>query len=237
MAWMHLTDRDPTSDIQTLQTIITAISSGQRKCARLAGLFITDATAAPHLVQQAKDSQVRLCKLATFQENSILSIRPTTSRLSLDMDPYTIPTTTYLILIEKGDTPPINWPPIETHIRATGGTPCPIPWSYLSKNYTISTPRTLPINHPALAFLHTAHHLILPHLNGSKLETHSRIAGALGILPPDFRSLLKFHSYNASDAGFTPDHTREISNILLQSAITAYTRYNHWHKRDRYGTV
>jgi hypothetical protein len=153
------------------------------------------------------------------------------------MEKGIIPTATHLLLIETGDTPPIHWSPLEAHIRASGGTPSPPPWSYTSRNYTYSTVRTSPETHPALAFLHPERNLIRPHLNKSKIETHSRIAGALGILPPGFVDQLRLHSYIADETGLTAEHTREISRIILQGATASYTRYLQWHKKDRYGAI
>jgi hypothetical protein len=153
------------------------------------------------------------------------------------MEEGTIPTVTHLLLLETGDPPPICWPPVAAHIRATGGIPFAIPWPQASRNYTTSTARPPLDAHPARSFLPAGTHLIRPHLNQSKIETHSKLAGALGILPPSFHDQLRYHSYTANETGLTLEHTKEISRIILRGATESYTRYLQWHRKDRYGTV
>ena len=236
-SWRHLTEAHADTTPSHLDSLIRAVAGSKQRHARLAGLFHIDGTADIALTQLATDLQVRFCKLATFPADTLEFTRTLTTRVTLEMEKGIIPTATHLLLIETGDTPPIHWPPLEAHIRASGGTPSPPPWSYTSRNYTSSTVRTSPETHPALAFLHPERNLIRPHLNKSKIETHSRMAGALGILPPGFVDQLRLHSYTADETGLTAEHTREISRIILQGATASYTRYLQWHKKDRYGAI
>ena len=234
-SWIHLTESHTDTTPTGLSALIRAVAGSKHSQARLAGLFHIDGTADITLTQLATDLQVRFCKLATFPADTLEFTRPLATRVTLETEKGIIPTATHLLLIEMGDTPPIHWSPLEAHIRASGGTPSPPPWSYMSRNYTSSTVRTSPDTHPALAFLHPERNLIRPHLNKSKIETHSKMAGALGILPPIFVDQLRFHSYTADETGLTAEHTREISGIILRGATASYTRYLQWYKKDKYG--
>ena len=236
-SWTHLTEAHTATTPSILDSLIRAVAASTHRHARLAGLFHIDGTADIALTQLATDLQVRFCKLATFPADTLEFTRTLTTRVTLEMEKGVIPTATHVLLIEKGDTPPIHWSPLEAHIRASGGTPTPPPWSYDSRNYTSSTVRIPPETHPALAFLHPERNLIRPPLNKSKIETHSRTAGALGILPPGFVDQLRLHSYTADETGLTPEHTREISRIILRGATESYTRYLQWYKKDRYGAI
>ena len=146
-SWTHLTEAHADTTPSHLDSLIRAVAGSKQRHARLAGLFHIDGTADIALTQLATDLQVRFCKLATFPADTLEFTRTLTTRVTLEMEKGIIPTATHLLLIETGDTPPIHWSPLEAHIRASGGTPSPPPWSYTSRNYTSSTVRTSPETH------------------------------------------------------------------------------------------
>ena len=141
-----------------------------------------------------------------------------------------------LILIEKGELNPIDIRTMQTEIQdLIKECTINLPWPQHSTNFTTSCPRTPHTTHPTLAFIHPVQAMLPPDKNKSTLESHSRIAAALGILPLDLASQLRYHQHTLETDGLQTWQHKELTRILRDTAIIVYEGYIKWTKKDKYG--
>jgi hypothetical protein len=107
--------------------------------------------------------------------------------------------------------------------------------NYKSRHTTISHPPPNIFRMPTLSFFLHQPKLTTPSNNPSKLETHNRIAGALGFLPHQIKKILKEHGHATYPDSFTLQTQHTISNILRSAVLESFTAYEHYKKRKRFG--
>ena len=234
MTWIHPREtRTENLDRKGLQKIVEAVGASKRT--RVAGLFEVGEATLAELIRES-DGNVRACTIATFPEGTLPTKHPVTKSLSVEMESRMNSKTLRLILIEKGELNPINTEAIRRELQGLiPGTIVTIPWRQTSKNFTTSCPRTSYTVHPTLAFIHPVQAMIPPSMNKSTLETHTRTAAALGILPPDLDRQLRYHKHDLGSEGLMSWKRNEVSRILRDTAITVYDEYIKWIKKDKYG--
>ena len=110
-----------------------------------------------------------------------------------------------------------------------------IAWPQTSKNVTQSFTRTLHTLHPTLNFIHPVQTLTAQDKNKSKVETHSRIAAALGILPKDLARQMRYHHHNLGSEGLQGEQSKKLTCVLRNASLRVYEEYIKWIKREKYG--
>jgi hypothetical protein len=231
--WINLRPPSPCSNTQ-LTHIISAINTSTR--ARIAGLFhLTDEHLALH-INHAATTHTRLCRLATFPPHTITLLTPRKRELSSSLEKSTNELPIHLLLAETVAIQPIDVATLRTALHAISPTTTVhIPWSYPSSNFTLSTRRTCLLRHPTLFFLHPLTFLINPRDNLSHIETHNRVAAALGILPKNLPKLLKYHRHQLEIVTLDTHTLVNIRAILRNAAVASYTRYEKFMKKDLFG--
>ena len=233
MTWVHPRAMlNEETDHQRIQELIKAVGNSKRT--RIAGLFeVGDNTLEE--ISRTQKQQVRACVITIIPPGAVSTQHPQTRTLSIDMDTRRNTKTLQLILIEKGELNPIDIRTMQTEIQALmKGCAVNIPWHQKSTNFTTSCPRIPYSTHPTLAFMHPIQAMLPPEKNKSTLETHSRIAAALGILPVDLASQLRYHQHTLED-GLQTWQRNELTRILRDTAIKVYKGYINWIKKDKYG--
>ena len=215
--------------------MISAVGTSKRVRGRIAGLFEVEPNSIEELIKNS-DKQIRACTITTFQPGTLPTQHPRTNEISLEMDKRTNKQTLHLILIEKGEVNPIDHAALRKDIQQiVPGSKVTIAWPQSSKNVTQSCTRTLHTLHPTLAFIHPVQALTAPDKNKSTLETHSRIAAALGILPQDLARQLRYHQHKFGSEGLQSGQKKELTSILREAVLSVYEDYIKWIKRGKYG--
>ena len=213
--------------------MIKAVEASKR--GRIAGLFEVEPNTIEELIKNG-DKQVRTCTITTFLPGTLPTQHPRTNEIALEMDKRTNKQTLRLILIEKGEVNPIDHAALGEDIQQiVPGSIVTFAWPQASKNVTQSCSRTLHTLHPTLAFIHPVLAVTASDKNKSKVETHSRIAAALGILPQDLARQLRYHQHNLGSEGLQIWQKKELTRILREAAISVYEDYIKWIKKDKYG--
>ena len=181
-------------------------------------------------------THTRLCKIATIPPHTITLFTPQTQQLSSLLTKSTNVLPIHIPLFETINIHPINVLALREALRTImPSTTVHIPWSYPSSNYTFSTRRSSPLLHPTLFFLHPLTFLFAPSENPSRIETHDRVAAALGILPTDLPKMLKLHNHKLERISLDHQTTADIRAILRKAAVASYSRYERFMKKDLYG--
>ena len=236
MTWTHpRATTNESFERERLKELIEAVGTSTRT--RVAGLFEIKANTLDELVNKSVRN-IRACVVTTFQKGELPTKHPRPQALSTEMDMRRNTKTLRLILIEVGEVNPIDVKAMSEEMQETlPGSIVNIMWAQTTRNVTTSCPRTPHTTHPTLAFLHPIQALIPHHENKSTLETHSRIASALGILPIDLDRQLRYHEHNLGSEGLQTWQRKEISSILRATGIKVYEGYMKWIKKDKYGTT
>jgi exonuclease III len=236
LTWTHpRATKNERLERDRLKELIEAVGTSTR--ARVAGLFEIEANTLDELVNKSVRN-IRACVITTFQKGTLPTKHPRSQALSTEMDMHRNAKTLRLILIEVGEVNPIDVKAISVEMQeALPGSIANITWAQTSRNVTTSCPRTPHTTHPTLAFLHPIQALIPHNENKSTLETHSRIAAALGIIPIDLDRQLRYHEHNLGSEGLQTWQRKELSSILRDTGIQVYEGYMKWIKKDKYGTT
>jgi hypothetical protein len=234
-------DRD-TLALTQLTSIVTALSSSTR--ARSAGLYYLDEARILECLALCPN-HIRACILTSYPPESLPLRSPNPKEISNSTTPSTNSRLVHLVLIETKEINPFDYLLLQAELRlpATlyGDSPhrptINLPWKYPSKNYTRSSPRNPFNRHPTLPFLKTSPSIISPHNNPNKLETHHKVAAAVGILPHDLFAQLTLHNHTPDlPPGSSPTSTAQAISALIRSTVTlAYKRRLKWHRIDKYG--
>ena len=234
MTWINPRENGNTHTNRAhLQEMIKAVDNSNR--ARIAGLFEVEPNTVKELSKTA-GSQTRICILTTYQPGTLPTQHPSINRIELEMDKSTNKQCLHLILIEKGEVNPIDHAALREDLQQiVPGSYVTIAWPQTSKNVTQSFTRTLHTLHPTLNFIHPVQTLTAQDKNKSKVETHSRIAAALGILPKDMARQMRYHHHNLGSEGLQGEQRKKLTCVLRNASIRVYEEYIKWIKREKYG--
>jgi hypothetical protein len=234
MTWIHPRATINVSfERERLKELIEAVGTSTR--ARVTGLFEIEANTLNELINKSVRN-IRACVIATFEKGVLPTKHPRPQALSTEMDTRRNAKTLRLILIEVGEVNPIAVKDMSEELQeALPGSIVNITWAQTTRNVTTSCPRIPHTTHPTLAFLHPIQALIPHNENKSTLETHSRIAAALGIIPIDLDRQLRYHEHNLGSEGLQTWQRKELTSILRDTGIKVYEGYMKWIKKDKYG--
>jgi hypothetical protein len=150
--------------------------------------------------------------------------------------PIKEPHTIHLLIIETQNALPIDVTKLTNSIKhSSPQSTIHCTRNYKSRHTTISHPPPNIFRMPTLSFFLHQPKLTIPSKNPSKLETHNRIAGALGFLPHQMKKILKEHGHDTYPDSFTLHTQHTISNILRSAVLESFTAYEHYKKRKRFG--
>ena len=237
MTWVNPREQQTDTAIAQLFTdIVRGVNDSTR--ARVVGLFATSEETIRANVATMLLPPTRMCILASFKPHTIPTHHIRTSDFTTLMDIRKNETTLHLVLIERGDLNPIDTATLQGDLQTHApGVQINIPWHPPSRNFTRSTIRTLPTLRPTLAFLHSPHALIAPGSNKSRIETHSRVAGALGILPSDMERQMRYHRHGMTNEGLTRDQVHDLTQLIRSTISKVYERYLKWNTINKYGAA
>ena len=174
--------------------------------------------------------------ITTFPPGSVTTHTPRYDIVTTETDSHTLLTQLTLLVFETPTIPPVD---TENFLRAISlripQARHHSPRQYKSKCVTHSHRKPSPLDFPSFGFFIHTPSIIPPPDNRSTIETHSRVAGALGILPIDFQKSMRYHQHKVTAGHIDTQMLKQIQSILRRTAIESYTAYEHYKKRRSRG--
>ena len=218
-----------------LLTLVKAIASSTN--ARAAGISTLPIDIL-HKIAHDAGPQAHMHIIATIPPNTIKTCTPiyTSVTNSCTRRLNTLPT--HLCMIETTNIIPTDTKSFFQEIATLApGVTIHGGRTYTNKQYTLNHPRADPLKTPTLAFFLKTPTILTPQQNPSKIETHHRVTGAIGILPTNLQRHLSHHGHKP-ERGYIDSTTRnEISTILRETAFEAYAQYEQYMKRRKRGAT